>query len=553
MRRVSDRRRSRKLNSVFFATFGALALVVSLCPAFSQAWGTSNKTMGTLDLQIVPAPGEWMFFDAAQVSSLTQGIEAQLQDAGVTTSTTSLGVSVVNQNPNNVICGWNVCLSWLQLADYTLELPSEGADIVQDFYEFGLWGLAPATADVLTENLVEPDPVDIAGHVVSGTLQAVNDSDASLLSKYACMSGTAVQPEFLVGPGQDQYLNLVFDNLSIPSGESLNLTQVLSQTTYGWTSSSPAAIESSDVTTACGGSGFIGLDPETLTTPVEAPTLCSNSVAVPSLQGVFASASGGIVKGTSVSLPAEPGVPSGCDEDNVGWPTLPPSGLSPSLKSAPVVSNTNDDSPPLVGDLLSTSTGAWSNSPSSFSYQWEDCGNGMTTCSPIDGATSSTYQVQSSDIGSSLAVTVAASNSDGTSEPAWSNLLKPVPEPPAQPSISSVSSISATGDQTITISGTNFGTQAPYDGDSPYIQIADLTGGWNAGNDGTLSSGSCTTSSDGDLVTLDVTSWTNTEIVISAVDGWYGWWTFSSGDQLQVEVWNAETATGPACYNTSVS
>jgi len=39
--------------------------------------------------------------------------------------------------------------------------------------------------------------------------------------------------------------------------------------------------------------------------------------------------------------------------------------------------------------------------------------------------------------------------------------------------------------QTITISGSDFGTQAPYTGDSNYIELIDTSaGGWDAGHSG---------------------------------------------------------------------
>ena len=68
------------------------------------------------------------------------------------------------------------------------------------------------------------------------------------------------------------------------------------------------------------------------------------------------------------------------------------------------------------GQTLTVGTGAWTNSPSSFGYQWEDCatadGQPPTTgsCSPIAGATSSSYAVKASDVGKALVPIVTASN-----------------------------------------------------------------------------------------------------------------------------------------------
>ena len=64
--------------------------------------------------------------------------------------------------------------------------------------------------------------------------------------------------------------------------------------------------------------------------------------------------------------------------------------------------------------------------------------------------------------------------------------------------------------QTITINGSDFGTQAAYTGDSNYIELTDLSGtSWNAGHSGAA-------------VTLAVSSWTNTQIVLTGLSGAYG-------------------------------
>jgi hypothetical protein len=61
-----------------------------------------------------------------------------------------------------------------------------------------------------------------------------------------------------------------------------------------------------------------------------------------------------------------------------------------------------------VGSVLTATTGTWSNSPTSYAYQWARAG------SSISGATSSTYTVASADLGKGITCTVAATNSAGT-------------------------------------------------------------------------------------------------------------------------------------------
>jgi PKD repeat protein/glucose/arabinose dehydrogenase len=70
--------------------------------------------------------------------------------------------------------------------------------------------------------------------------------------------------------------------------------------------------------------------------------------------------------------------------------------------------------------VLNASTGTWTNGPSGFSYQWQRCGAGGSGCAAIAGATSSSYQLQAADVGSTVRVSVTASNGSGSSLPAQS-------------------------------------------------------------------------------------------------------------------------------------
>ncbi|HTV43320.1 MAG TPA: choice-of-anchor tandem repeat GloVer-containing protein [Candidatus Sulfotelmatobacter sp.] len=109
--------------------------------------------------------------------------------------------------------------------------------------------------------------------------------------------------------------------------------------------------------------------------------------------------------------------------------------------------------------------------------------------------------------------------------------------------INSVSPILPEQTQTITISGSGFGTQSPYNGDSDYLYILDNTGLWQAGY-----------LPAGNDVTLNVTSWTANQIVISGFTGYYGfgYWTLEPGDNLTIAVWNPQTGVGPATYSVTV-
>jgi hypothetical protein len=82
-----------------------------------------------------------------------------------------------------------------------------------------------------------------------------------------------------------------------------------------------------------------------------------------------------------------------------------------------------------VGQTLSTSNGSWTESPTSFTYEWQRCNSSGSGCVEIPGATGSTYKVASGDVGSTLRAAVTAHNSAGPSAPADSNLTAVVTEP----------------------------------------------------------------------------------------------------------------------------
>jgi hypothetical protein len=65
------------------------------------------------------------------------------------------------------------------------------------------------------------------------------------------------------------------------------------------------------------------------------------------------------------------------------------------------------------GNTLTVSNGVWSDSPTAFTYVWQDCNSSGTTCSSISGATSNTYTLRTSDVGRNVSATVTAANAGG--------------------------------------------------------------------------------------------------------------------------------------------
>jgi hypothetical protein len=89
--------------------------------------------------------------------------------------------------------------------------------------------------------------------------------------------------------------------------------------------------------------------------------------------------------------------------------------LPPVNTGAPMTTGTA-----LEGDTLDATSGSWTNTPTGFSYQWEDCDSTGQNCQLIAGATSRTYTLAASDIGYRIVAEVTAANTGGSSTPATS-------------------------------------------------------------------------------------------------------------------------------------
>lgn len=83
---------------------------------------------------------------------------------------------------------------------------------------------------------------------------------------------------------------------------------------------------------------------------------------------------------------------------------------APVSEDSPAVSGTG-----LRGQVLTASAGTWSGeSPITYSYQWERCGESGEGCSAISGATAGTYSLTESDVGSRLRALVTATDEGGS-------------------------------------------------------------------------------------------------------------------------------------------
>jgi len=140
-----------------------------------------------------------------------------------------------------------------------------------------------------------------------------------------------------------------------------------------------ACMSASDCVAADGAGRAIQGDPNSGIWTVE-PILGANafhSVSCSSSQCVAVDAAGDVVVGTSGSG----------------------SVYAPVNTSPPTISGADKQ-----GQTLTETNGSWSNSPTSCSYQWEDCNAAGSSCTVIGGATDQTYELASTDVGNTIRV-----------------------------------------------------------------------------------------------------------------------------------------------------
>jgi RHS repeat-associated protein len=83
---------------------------------------------------------------------------------------------------------------------------------------------------------------------------------------------------------------------------------------------------------------------------------------------------------------------------------------SPGNTAAPSISGTM-----LSGSPLTAANGSWTGtSPLTYAYQWQRCDGFGLTCSPVPGATASSYTPSDADIGATFEITVTATNTAGS-------------------------------------------------------------------------------------------------------------------------------------------
>jgi hypothetical protein len=83
--------------------------------------------------------------------------------------------------------------------------------------------------------------------------------------------------------------------------------------------------------------------------------------------------------------------------------------VAPVNTTPPTVSGTAK-----VGETLTAGDGIWSNTPTSYAYQWLRCNGGGNSCANVANGTQKTYTLVGVDAGNTMRVRVTATNTDGS-------------------------------------------------------------------------------------------------------------------------------------------
>jgi|ERR1035437_6399393 hypothetical protein len=131
--------------------------------------------------------------------------------------------------------------------------------------------------------------------------------------------------------------------------------------------------------------------------------------------------------------------------------TVTAGGVSVPVNSTlPVISGTV-----AVGSVLSATNGTWTNTPTSYTYQWAAGG------SNIGGATANAYTLLHAQAGATITCAVVAINAGGSSSPATSTATAAVTEAPSNTAAPVISGLLSVGHLLSTTDGTWNGYPAP--------------------------------------------------------------------------------------------
>ena len=120
----------------------------------------------------------------------------------------------------------------------------------------------------------------------------------------------------------------------------------------------------------------------------------------------------------------------------------------------PTISGTPTD-----GQTLTADTGTWTGTPTiTYAYQWRACDAAGDTCADIPGATDSTYDVTSDEVGGTIRVVVTATNAAGSADASSDPTDEVAPTPPVNTAIPTISGTPTDGQTLTADTGTWTGT-----------------------------------------------------------------------------------------------
>ena len=323
------------------------------------------------------------------------------------------------------------------LPGVSIEVPPFDAMILQA----NRWTIVAGALQPLTLSAAAFHVGDPQGTVVGTILGASSGSTITFNSLSAAgalqIAGTSVQ----VGPTPS----------GSPSTVTFNLVETLTgatntpNQTNGFSVSELVAIPVNVVVPTITGTAQVG---QTLTASTGAwtnsPTSYAyqwNSSAGGAIPGATASTyvpvTGDIGNTLTVSVVATNSGGSSSSATSAATSAVAAAGSVPANTVLPTLSGT-----PQVGQTLTATNGTWTNSPTSFTYQWNRAG------SAISGATASAYVPVSADIGNTLTVSVTATNGFGSSTPATSvatgAVIDIIPTNSSAPTISGTAQVGQT-------------------------------------------------------------------------------------------------------------
>ena len=148
--------------------------------------------------------------------------------------------------------------------------------------------------------------------------------------------------------------------------------------------------------------------------------------------------------------------PGGVNATSAASTVVQSASAPPANTSLPTISGTAQD-----GQTLTATSGSWTGTqPIGYAYQWQRCNSAGTSCNQISGATATTYTATSNDVGSTLEVTVTASNTAGSTAATSAATAIVQLSPPTNTSPPTISGTSQDG-QTLTASNGSWSSPLP--------------------------------------------------------------------------------------------